>query len=79
LIVPELGALFFVPTLRVHVLGKDQRLEEREEHRENEMRREDETRKSGTDVRNPSVHIFARRRSWFSYLRSPSTLREEEP
>jgi hypothetical protein len=59
---------FFVPTLRVHVLGKDQRLEEREEHRENEMRREDETRKSGTDVRNPSVHIFARRRSWFSYL-----------
>jgi len=35
---------FFVPTLRVQVLGKDQRLEEREEHRENEMRREDETK-----------------------------------
>ena len=35
--VPVLGALFLVPTLRVHVLGKD--------HREYEIEREDETRK----------------------------------
>jgi len=27
--VPELGDLFIVPTLRVHVLGEDQRSEER--------------------------------------------------
>ena len=27
--VPELGALFLVPTLRIHVLGEDQRSEER--------------------------------------------------